>query len=74
MDEFTTAAQEPNEAMQEPFEALADDIEETIATFTTNYYDVDVRDVLIVLKALNAVTTGYLHLYDEDDEDDEGEV
>ena len=73
MDEFTTAAQEPDEAMQEPFEALADDIEETIATFTTNYYDVDILDVL---KALNAVTTGFLHAEDDEDEDedDEGEV
>lgn len=72
MDEFTTAAQEPDEAMQEPFEALADDIEETIATFTTNYYDVDVRDVL---KALIAVAMGFLHAEDEDEgEDDEDEV
>jgi hypothetical protein len=74
MDEFTTAAQEPDEAMQEPFEALADDIEEAIDSFATKYHDIDGLDVLIVLKALNAVTTGYLHLYDEDDEDDEGEV
>jgi hypothetical protein len=73
MDEFTTAAQEPDEAMQEPFEALADDIEEAIATFTTVYHDIDVLDVL---KALNAVTTGFLHSYDDEDEDedDEGEV
>ena len=73
MDEFTTAMQESDEAMQEPFEALADDIEETIATFTANFSDIDVLDVL---KALNAVTTGFLHAEDDEDEgeDDEGEV
>ena len=74
MDEFTTAAQEPDEAMQEPFEELACEIEATIDSFATENPEISVKEVL---KALTAVIMGFLEAEDDEDdedEDDESEV